>query len=43
MKQTIRREIGLVVGVERFDEPPWHQMGEFGESPAIVMINANSR
>ncbi len=33
MKQAVRRQIGLVVGIEGIDKPRGHQVGEFGESP----------
>ena len=33
MKEAVRRQIGLVIGVERINEPRGHQVGELGESP----------
>ena len=33
MKETVGREISLVIGVERINEPCGHQRGKLGESP----------
>src|SRR6185437_1588585 len=33
MEYAVGRKIGLVIGVERVDEPGGHPMGKLGESP----------